>query len=118
MDSPRIEWRKNTAKKCLKFTFADRLTEENAKTAVKIWQDSFKSYPKEKIVLLWDCNKMTGYDPSARNIWQSALKEMKNQIDCIWLITNSSLIKMGATFMSVFASYPINVVKTEEEIKI
>jgi len=118
MSNLKIEWVNKSQKRCLKFTFNEKLTVEDATSIIEKWQNHFKEFPKEKIIIIWDCIKMTGYDSSARTKWQSALKEMKEQIDSIWLITNSSLIKMGASFISVFASYPINVVNSENEIKI
>ena len=118
MENPKIELQQNSSKKCLKFTFEQRLTEQDAKSAIESWQNAFSSNPNDKFIMIWDCIKMTGYDSGARIIWQDALKKMKNQIECIWLITNSSLIKMGASVMSVFASYPLIVVGSEQEIKL
>ena len=118
MENPKIEWKNNPKKKCLKFTFNDRLGEQDAVSAIEKWQKSFKTFPREKILLIWDCLTMTGYESGARNHWQNALKEMKEQIDSIWLITNSGFIRMGASVMSVFSSYPIKVVSSENEIVI
>ncbi len=118
MENPRIEWKNNPNKKCLKFIFNDKLSEQDAVSAIEKWRKSFKSYPGEKVVLIWDCLNMKGYESGARNLWQSALKEMKGQIDSIWLITNSGFIRMGASVMSVFASYPIKVVDSENAVVI
>ncbi len=117
MNNLKIEWVRKNQKKYLKFTFNEKLTVEDASIAIEKWQSFFNESPNEKIILIWDCLKMTGYDSAARMKWQTALKEMKKQIDSIWLISSSSLIKMGASFMSVFSSYPINVVSSENEIK-
>lgn len=118
MENPKIEWLKSYQQKCLKFTFNEKLTEENAIVGVDKWKNCFSNYPNNKITLIWDCKSMSGYDPNARNYWQAAMKEMKNQIDTIWLITNSVLIRMGASAMSVFASFKIKVVSSEQEIEI
>ena len=59
---------------------------------------------------------MKGYDSDARVKWQSALKEMNTQIDSIWLISDSSIIKMGATMMGLFSSLNVKVIKSESEI--
>lgn len=116
MENPRIECKNNPNKKCLKFIFNDKLNEQDAVSAIERWRKSFKSYPGEKIVLIWDCLNMKGYKSGVRNHCQSALKEMKGQIGSIWLITNSGFIRMGASVMSVFASYPIKVVNSENDI--
>jgi phosphopantetheine adenylyltransferase len=60
---------------------------------------------------------MGGYDTEARLQWQKTLKELENQIDTVWLITQSSLIKMGASVMSLFTKLKIQVVRSESEIR-
>ncbi len=59
---------------------------------------------------------MKGYDSAARVQWTEALKEMKPQIDTIWLITNSTIIRMGAYVMGMVSSLDIKVVGAETEI--
>ncbi len=118
MENPKIEWMKTERQKCLKFTFFDKLTEDGAVAGIKKWKNYFAEYPDDKITLIWDCLNMSGYDPAARSQWQTTIKEMKNQMDTIWLITNSVLIRMGASAMSVFASFKIKVVTSEKEINL
>ena len=117
MDNPSVEYCTNSGVKCLRFTFVNRLETTNAVIAIKKWQDFFAKHPNEKMTLIWNCLKMTGYDSNARSEWQNALKELKSQIGSIWLVTDSNFIKMGASVMSIFASYQISVVKNESEIK-
>ena len=78
----------------------------------------FQVKKNESVVLIWDCRRMKGYDSEARVEWQSALKEMKAQIDIIWLITDSNIIKMGAIVMGLFCSLKIKVIRSENEIVI
>ena len=101
---------------CLKFTFKDKFKEEDAVTAVEEWRDLFASLKGEKILLIWDCLEMRGFETKARIAWQQAMKELKDQIDCVWLITNSKIIKAGAKVMSAFTKFTINVVKSENKI--
>ena len=117
-DNPKLEWLIIKEKECLKFTFTDVLTEQLAITAVDNWKRAFASKPDEKIILIWHCLDMEGYENKARSQWQKALKEMKSQIDCIWLVNESNIIRMGASIMSLFASFEIKVVSSENEIKI
>jgi len=114
--NPGIEWFQKSGKECLKFTFKGRLTEQMAITAIKKWQEAFKSKAGKKIVLVWDCMEMEGYDPAARDQWQNALKAMRDQFDIVWLITNSGLIKIGASIMSGFISFKLNIVSSMSEI--
>ena len=114
--NPGIEWFQKSGKECLKFTFKGRLTEQMAITAINKWQEAFKSKAGKKIVLVWDCMEMEGYDPEARNQWQTALKSMQDQFDTVWLITHSGIIKMGALIMSQFTSFKLNIVSSMSEI--
>ena len=117
MENPKIEWTQKSGKNCLKFTFFGKFTEQDARTALDKWKQAFSANPQDKTVLIWDCLKMTDYDHEARTIWQNACKEMKGQIDAIWVLTNSILIRMGASVISVFTSLKIKVVSSEQEIR-
>jgi hypothetical protein len=114
--NPGIEWFQKSGKECLKFTFKGRLTEQMAITAIKKWQEAFRSKPGRKIILIWDCIEMEGYDTAARDQWQNALKAMKDQFDIVWLITPSGIIKMGALIMSQFTSFKLNIASSMSEI--
>jgi len=59
---------------------------------------------------------MTGYDPGARIIWQNTLKELKDQISSIRLVSKSTMIRSGAMIISMITNYNIKVVKSESEI--
>ena len=93
------------------------LEANDAKRAIEKWKKAFTSKTGVKIALIWDCMKMDGYDTESRNLWQNALNEMRDQIDSIWLITNSNYIKIGARIISVFTSLTIKVVDSEDQIK-
>lgn len=118
MDNPNIQWIKKSGQDCLKFTFSGKFREQDAVTATENWRQIFATKKQEKIILIWDCLEMHDYDQQARALWQSACKEMKDQITVIWVITNSILIRMGASVISVFTSLKIKVVSTEKEIVI
>ena len=61
---------------------------------------------------------MKGYESAARAKWTDALKEMKPQIGTIWLISDSALIRMGASVMSMLSSINIKAISSESEIVI
>mgnify|MGYP001028572477 CR=1 FL=1 len=118
MDNPNIQWIKKSGKDCLKFTFNGKFSDQDAVTATEKWRQIFATKKQEKIILIWDCLDMHDYDQQARSLWQNACKEMKDQISIIWVVTNSLLIRMGASVISVFTSLKIKVVATENEIQI
>jgi hypothetical protein len=97
-----IEYKNISGKECLFFKFGEHLTENSAKAAVARWKSEFNKYPEKKIVLVWECLEMKGYDKEARTIWQDTMSEYKKRIECIYIITRSSLISAGAHFMGIF----------------
>ena len=115
-NTPKIEWDNRHGTPCLRFTFSQRLSEQGARAAIAEWRRAFDAVPFGKIVLLWDCREMSGYDSEARIQWQETLKELKPRIKTIWLITDSSLIRMGASVMSLFSSLTIKAVRSEDDI--
>ena len=116
--NPRIEWSEKSGRQCLKFTFEGRLTSKDAEVAIAEWKKMFQSKAEESIILIWDCKKMKDYDTEARLIWSNALKEMKSQIDKIWLISDSSLIRMGASVIGLLTSLNIKAISSESELVI
>ena len=116
--NPTIEWSLKSGRQCLRFIFGERLTVKEAEVAIGEWREAFQSKMDTSIILIWDCRKMNGYDSAARAKWTEALKEMKSQIDTIWLITDVAIIKMGASVMGMFSSLHIKTVSSESEIVI
>ncbi len=101
---------------CLKFTFTGHFTEKDAEYGVGEWKELFASAENQKVTLIWDSTQMTGFDNKARIIWQHALKDMKKQIKCVWLISNSKIIRTGAKVMSAFTSFCLKVVDNSDKI--
>jgi len=114
--NPSIEWYQKSGKQCLRFIFGEKLTEKEAEIAIQEWKAAFHSKMGEAIALVWDCREMKGYESGARAQWILALKEMKSQIDSIWLITDSAVIKLGAAMMGSFSSQNIKAVSSESEV--
>jgi hypothetical protein len=59
---------------------------------------------------------MKGYDSEARKSWTRALKEMKAQIQEIRVISDSSLIKMGAGIMAMITQIKMRVFSSESQV--
>ena len=115
--NPKIEWCNVKNNNCLKFTFNGTLTKDDAVKATAQWREYLSPDNINNVNIVWECTNMTGYEPMARSVWQSALKDLKSKIACIWLITESRLIKTGAQLMSVFTSYNFKVVNSEDKIE-
>ena len=114
--NPKIAWNRKNEKMYLKFTFSGKLTDLAAAEAIEQWKTAFHSKSGDKIILIWDCLDMDGFDYEARQKWQHAMNELKPQINEIWLITNSKLFLVSAKVMGVLTSIPIHVVDAETKI--
>ncbi len=115
--NPQIEWCQIDDRECLKFTFEGTFKEREALDAITRWKELFGMKKGEKVILVWQCQKMESYEPTARILWQKAIKDLKDQIDTIWLITDSSVIRAGAKIMALFTSFNLKVVNSEQKIK-
>ena len=114
--NPIIEWSGTCGKECLKFTFGENLTEDKAVVAISEWEKCFREKVGKPFVLIWDCRKMRRYETLARDRWTVAMKEMKKDIESIWLITDNLFIRFGAILMGRFCSIKINVINSEDKI--
>ena len=113
--NPVIETKTIHGNQFIYFTFSGKLTLENAKNAVLEWKEQIVN-PNTKYSLIWNCLDMKGYEPLARSCWQKALKELKENIGKIWLISDSSVIIAGARIISLFTAFDICTVKSESAI--
>lgn len=113
-----IEWVTKSGLACLKFTFGNKLTKNSAEEAIKKWKVIFSSMSDDKIVLIWDCSSLKDYEPMARVLWQKAMKQMGNQIECVYLISQSKLIRTGASLLSLFTKFALKSINSENEMGI
>jgi hypothetical protein len=115
--NPVIEKREVQGTTVLYFTFKGKLTENDAKTGIHHW-GLFLKPGSEPYHHIWNCIEMTGYEPMARVHWQNGLKEFKEKINRIWLISDKPVIIAGAKILSLFTSLDIKAVKSEELLSI
>ncbi len=102
---------------CLKFTFSDKFLKVDAEEGATEWEDIFQNVGgDDRTTIVWDTRGMSGFENSARVVWQKVIKKLKPKIGVVWLITTSKVIKAGAKLMSVFTSFDLKVVKSEKEI--
>ena len=113
----RVAWDQFGSKQCLLFTFPEQLDTEAATEAIRIWREARAERPGEKIILVWDCRIMKGYDSQARRDWQAAMGEMKAEIEEVWLVSGSSFVRMGAGLMGRAVNLPIRTANTLHEVK-
>lgn len=59
---------------------------------------------------------MENYEPQARIAFQQCMKELSEQIDKIWVVTESKIVLGGASIMSLIVGLPIKAVRSEEQI--
>ena len=116
-ENPKVELVTFNNEDCLRFTFSGHFTVEDAEFGVSEWKDFFASAGNQKVIVIWDARQMSGFDNKARVIWQHAIKELKKQIECVWLIADSKVIRAGAKVMSAFTSFCLKAVNDENKIK-
>ncbi|MBN2407738.1 MAG: hypothetical protein JXJ19_08575 [Elusimicrobia bacterium] len=114
--NPTIEWKTVEGRSCLYLTFSGKFTYSDGVPAVKKMTGELNSRPG-KSTLIFNCLDMEGYDNKGRIAWQHAMTGLKDRISDVWVITDSSLIRVGVNVLKVFTKFDIEVVKKEEEIK-
>ena len=100
----------------LKFNFPEFLTKTKAEEMCAELKSISTQGSTQKYSIIFEALKMKDYDPIARITFQKTLKELKDQIEKTWLVTDSKLISTGASVISVFTSLSIKSVHSEEEI--
>jgi len=103
---------------CLKFTFDGKFSEEQAISGASEWRQLFDNTGNEKSILVWDCLDMTGFESNARTVWLKAIKDLKKNIDCVWVISESKIVRAGAKVLSTLSGFKIKTVKSESEISL
>lgn len=111
----KIGWNENDTQ--LHFTFPEVLSKKAAIQAIAEWSSCMQRSYGETI-LVWDCTTMRDYEPMARILWQQALKEHKEKVEKIYLISDSKVIRLAANLMSLFGSTTIIPLKSTEEISL
>lgn len=114
--NPTIEWCEKLGGNCLRFTFGEMLTERDAEFAIDKWKQAFHQKHDQCISLIWDCTDMKQFESAARKKWTKALFEMRPQIGSIWLISDSTIIRLGVSVMGIATSLHIKAIRSEREV--
>lgn len=113
-----LEQHRKAGKDFLCFTFRGTLTHKKAVELCERMKTSCSSNPGKNFVVVFNATNMENYEPQARVVFQKCIKELIKQIDKIWLVTDSKIIRGGASIMSLIIGLPIKAVKSEQQIVI
>jgi hypothetical protein len=102
--------------RCIVHVFCDHLTEEDALERLRHQRDIMSTF-RDKVTFVWDCRKMTGYDSAARRRWQEALRLDSERIVEAWVVSESVLIRMGASVIGLLAQFPVRACTHLEEVQ-
>jgi hypothetical protein len=103
-------------KECLKLNLNGILNQKDAIRVCSEWKAIAELDKTKKFVVILNAKNMIDYEPMTRNSFQNTMKELKNQIDQIWVVSNSNLIRGGAAIMGLLTSFTIKAVDSEDLI--
>ena len=115
--NPGIEWCDIKSRRCLVLHFDRCLTEKDAQNAV-IEITSMIGSSSGRLVMVWECTRMTDYERGAREVWQKFIRAIKPRLEAIHLVSNNFLIRVGATAVGVFAGIKIHAWAEMEEFQV
>ncbi|UXX79017.1 hypothetical protein N7E81_16810 [Reichenbachiella carrageenanivorans] len=99
---------------CIYFSFKDKFTLDASENATRYWSGLFDANVDVAYRFVWDCSQMTGFEPSARKEWYTAMKKHKNRISHITIISPSLLIRGAARVMMEAFGIKSKMLKTKE----
>ncbi len=114
--NPVVQKKEINGKQCLHFTFKETFTYDEAEDFIAGWKQHFSLKKHKKVVVVWELLEMDSYETEARTMLQQAIKDLKDNIEGIWLLTDSILIQAEAEIISFYTSFKIHLVKSEEEL--
>ena len=119
MSNTELKWETINGKRFLKFIFDGHFSAKAAAPAIIEWRKEFDNEipAGQKVNIIWDCLKMTGFDPNVKSTWQKTLKELREKISEIWIVSSNPVIRVAALTMGVFSNYKIKTVISEDDIK-
>ncbi len=111
-------WEERNDKPFIKFAFLGHLNEQLSAEAISKMGRLLAISEKngEKVSIIWNCEKMTGYESKARLLWQKALKDHIESIDEVWIVTTNPMFKLAAKTMTLLTKYNLKVATTESQI--
>ena len=113
--NPKIAWRDMRDQRCLFLHFDGHFSAENARNAI-ISISTMIKMTEEKIIMVWECTGMEGFDTAAREAWQNFIRDIKSKIEKIHLVSNKIVIRSGAVVVGIFAGIKIYSWATLDEL--
>lgn len=99
----------------IQFDFIGHLDQRSAVQAIADWKQHMGDPSKKN--LIYNCHEMSGFDGSARKMWQATMGEYKQKIGSIWIISSNILILGAAKTMGILTGFSIKVAKSTDDIK-
>ena len=99
----------------IQFDFIGHLDHRNAAQAIAEWKQQMGGPSKKN--LIYNCHEMSGFDSSARKMWQATMGEYKQKIGSIWIISSNILILGAAKTMGILTGFSIKVARSMDDIK-
>ncbi len=115
--NPEITCKDSAGVECIHFVFRGHFSEADAMVAVERWRALLVARPGKRLPHVWVCEEMTGYDGRARHLWTESMREFVHQIDDVWLVSTSPLIRLGAKLVTKFLPITLRPVWSEREIQ-
>ena len=113
--NPTIEWRSMKDHRYLVLHFDGHFSAENARSAISTIS-SMVRMTEQKIIMVWECTGMAGFDIAAREAWQLFIKDISSKIEKIHLVSNKLVIRSGAVVVGIFAGIKISSWATLDEL--
>ena len=115
--SDHVQWQTIEGQPCLFVDFEGHLDREGAQERLEAI-DAALAEREGPIVMIWEASEMSGYDKDARTLWQEHLVRTKPRLKAIHLVTNSFVIRMGASVVSMFMRYPIRTWASMDAVRL
>jgi hypothetical protein len=103
-------------KSFIQFDFVGYLDHPSAVSGVDHWKMIMMG--SEKKDLIFNCTNMTGFDTTSRQMWQATMKELKQKIGHIWIISTNQFILAAAKTMGLLSGFSIKTARSIDQIKI
>ena len=112
-----VQWERFGDHRCLVISFEGKLEVKDAKAKMKSITAAIEA-AGEPVAMVWDAARMTGYESEARKLWQDGLKRLRPQIRAIHLVSDSAVIRMGASVVGMFLGLEISSWPTRAAVRI
>ncbi|MBS1559144.1 MAG: hypothetical protein JST69_10505 [Bacteroidetes bacterium] len=101
----------------LQFDFEGDLKDPIALDCIKQWKDEMRKLsPGQKINLIFNCCKMSGFETEARKHWQETMKLFKGQINDVWIVSENIFIRTAAKTMGLLTGFNMKTCNSVSEV--